>query len=180
MPIFKKDQTLPENYGFEKENWKPVEYNNAYSVSDMGRVKRGDHFLCASIDSYGYFVVTLFNGRERKMFKVHRLVAIHFLDNPGNLPVVNHKNTIKTYNFVTNLEWCSVRENNAHKFKSTTKTSKYTGVSFHKRQTKSPWVATIEVDKKSIHLGSYATEKEAQQAYLQAHDKYNINNKHSI
>lgn len=42
-----------------------------------------------------------------KIYLVHRLVAETFLDNPDNLPTVDHKNRVKTANFVSNLRWAN-------------------------------------------------------------------------
>lgn len=55
----------------------------------------------------GYCLVTLSKNGTQKNFQVHRLVALHFLPNPNNLPQVNHKDENKLNNNVENLEWCS-------------------------------------------------------------------------
>ena len=51
------------------------------------------------------------NGTYSYKF-IHRLVAQTFIPNPENMPVVNHKNEIKTDNRVENIEWCTAEYNN--------------------------------------------------------------------
>ena len=49
-----------------------------------------------------------------KACSVHRLVALTFLDNPKELPDVNHIDCNKLNNYVDNLEWVSKRDNTLH------------------------------------------------------------------
>jgi len=67
----------------------------------------------------GYIQIILTNtpkGYKPKCFYVHRLVAEHFIPNPNNYNEVNHKNKIRNDNRVENLEWCTKKQNNEHKF----------------------------------------------------------------
>lgn len=69
------------------------------------------------IDRKGYMVVSLRNdsGQKKNMF-IHRLVAITYIDNPNNYPVVNHKDRNVKNNSVNNLEWCTIDYNNKYTF----------------------------------------------------------------
>ena len=62
----------------------------------------------------GYLQIGLWKNNKQKTAKVHRLVAMTFLDNPENYEQVNHKNGIKTDNRLENLEWCSPSQNIEH------------------------------------------------------------------
>lgn len=95
------------------ERWKTIEDYPNYMVSDMGRVKSLNYhrtgkekFLKDSKDKDGYLYVNLSKEGKVKKFKVHRLVASAFLDNPNNLPEVNHINEDKTDNRFENIEYC--------------------------------------------------------------------------
>ena len=114
-----------------EEVFKPVKnYENYYSVSNLGKVKSNDRqrlgiggsirqckgrFLKATPNKSGHLQVNLYDedGRSKHML-VHRLVAEAFIDNPENLPCINHKDEDKTNNCVNNLEWCTVAYNNSY------------------------------------------------------------------
>lgn len=87
-----------------------------YAISDVGNVrnvKRGRNVALVERNS-GYLVCSLCQNGIKKTFSVHRLVAIHFIKNPNNLPCVNHKDGNKKNNCVSNLEWCTAKENDTH------------------------------------------------------------------
>ena len=53
------------------------------------------------------------------MYFAHRLVAKYFIDNPGNLPYVHHKDENRLNNNVSNLAWTTPKENyHAHRVKN--------------------------------------------------------------
>jgi hypothetical protein len=51
--------------------------------------------------------VSLSKDGKAKPFRVHRLVAVAFIPNPDNLPIINHKDENKLNNNADNLEWCT-------------------------------------------------------------------------
>lgn len=115
-------------------NWKVIQgYDGYYEVSDTGLVRSLDRFISDSKtgtkhlkgsmmkqtistgrDGTGYYVVNLHKNHRSFVSTVHRLVAETFIENPDNLPTVNHKDGDKHNNNVANLEWASYAENNIH------------------------------------------------------------------
>ena len=76
-----------------EEIWKDIEgYEGLYQVSNMGRVRslRNNIILRQGITN-GYERVLLCTNNIRKGYSVHRLVAMAFIPNPNNYPIVNHK-----------------------------------------------------------------------------------------
>lgn len=63
-----------------------------------------------------YITVSLRKDGKDKRYRVHRLVAEHFIPNPDNLPQVNHKDGNKYNNNINNLEWISQSDNAKHAF----------------------------------------------------------------
>lgn len=87
-----------------------------YTVYDDGRIWSNHKmkWLKHAIDKRGYHSITLFIDGEREVWKVHRLVATLFLDNPNHLPQINHIDGDKNNNSIDNLEWCDAKYNNWH------------------------------------------------------------------
>ena len=112
------------------EEWKDIviekngvvyNYTNKYQVSNFGRLRalnfhRSGYSKLLKLrnTSDGYLQVGLRKDGKQTMFRVHRLVANAFIENPNNLPVVNHKDENKQNNNVDNLEWCTVEHNNTY------------------------------------------------------------------
>ena len=104
-----------------EEEWKSIKgYEGLYEVSNMGRVKSlrygKERIMSTPDNSTGYRNVEL-NNKEPKRKMIHRLVAEAFIPNPMNLPVVNHLDGDKHNNCVSNLEWCTYRQNTLHAIK---------------------------------------------------------------
>lgn len=95
-------------------------YECKYSATKDGKIwseyKQG--FLSPKIDKKGYEVVVLYKKGHPKTFLVHRLIALTFIENPNELPTVNHKDGNPLNNRLDNLEWMSFSDNLSHAYKT--------------------------------------------------------------
>lgn len=102
----------------ENEIWKDIpELNGKYQISNYGRVKsffrcKEGKLLVLQPDSLGYQRVQIC----RRMYLIHRLVALLFVPNPYFYKEINHKDGNKQNNYYENLEWCTRSENMKHAF----------------------------------------------------------------
>ena len=96
--------------------WKDIKgYEGKYQISNLGVVKtiHKNYIkeLKQQLNCKGYYTVCLSKNGKHKRFFVHRLVAMAFLENPKNLPEVNHKDENPQNNCLENLEWCDRKYN---------------------------------------------------------------------
>jgi len=164
------------------EIWKKVLGFECYEVSNFGRLvslkynKR--NILKGGYNRMGYKMYNVRSVECKTYYKsIHRLVALAFIDNPNNYEFVNHIDKNKNNNNISNLEWCSSRENNTHMRMLMKKSSKYTGVYFDKSRDK--WYATIKYNNKQNFLGRFTNEIDASNAYLNALKENNLINKYA-
>lgn len=87
-------------------------YEGIYAITEDGQVwsYKNNKFLKPG-KTKGYCHVVLSDNKRKKIVNVHRLVAEAYLDNPDNLPCINHKDENKANNSVSNLEYCTIQYN---------------------------------------------------------------------
>lgn len=83
--------------------------------------KTGKHLhVYTSKDGYKYIKVTLVCRKDdfrQKAMRVHRLVALCYVENPYNYNEINHIDGNKNNNHYSNLEWCTHKQNMEHCFR---------------------------------------------------------------
>ena len=97
------------------EEWKEIaDFEGLYLISSFGRVKSiiNDKILTPCIVRANGLVVGLMKNGKVEKRQVSRLVAAAFIPNPDNKPCVDHIDGVRFHNFVENLRWCSINENN--------------------------------------------------------------------
>lgn len=118
-----------------------IGFEGVYQISDHGRIlTTGRVVLCAAkpgyrkvvkqgikklrVNKYGYQDVRLWKNSKSYPYSVHKLVAIHFLDDRMGRMYINHKDGIKTNNHYLNLEWCTPKQNTDHAIRTGLKKSR--------------------------------------------------------
>lgn len=95
-------------------------FGGRYKISKAGDIYSS--YIKRNLKPYvseGYLCVKLYGLIEMSQKSVHRLLAEVFIDNPNNLPMVNHKDGDRLNNTLSNLEWCTAQYNSEHGFAKT-------------------------------------------------------------
>lgn len=122
------------------KHWAYVpEYYPSYQICSDGTIKSlkrqvklkdgtlrwvSERFLKPKNNGSGYQFVTLSKDGQTKSFYVHRLVACAYVENPDNLPYVNHKDGNPANNHAENLEWVTHKQNCQHAYDTGLNTNK--------------------------------------------------------
>lgn len=122
-------------------------------------------------DSYGYIKIKIFNVP----YAAHRLAWLFVYCKFPEMKT-DHENGVRTDNRILNLRDVSALENNRNKRISKNNTTGATGVVFSSRSGK--FTATIKVNGKRIHLGSFSLKEEAIATRKAAEKKYGFHQNH--
>jgi hypothetical protein len=166
-----------------EEIWKPVvNCEGYYEISNLGNVlslervieyklktKSGTIIkkrsfkkskkLKTHINDVGYYTTDFQVNGIKQTVCIHRLIAEAFIPNPENKPTVNHKDGIKTNNYIDNLEWATYSENNQHAVDTGLRQSPWTGKFGADNPRSKP---VIQYDKAYNKINEFANAREAQ------------------
>lgn len=145
-----------------EENWKNISgYLGLYQVSDFGNIRSiGYGVMTPNVDKKkGYLRISFFKEGKIRSFKIHRLVMQEFAGTSALQ--VDHINGIKTDNRLSNLRYCTNRENANYGYLMKEKSSKHIGIYLHRNK----FIARIRIGKQRLHLGSFINAQEAAIAY---------------
>ena len=147
------------------EEWRRIDGFPKYMISSFGRVMniRTFRVLKPSIDFHSYLLVGLCKDGEMSNKRIHRLVAEAFILNLAGLPCIDHIDRKRLNNHISNLRWCTRKENDQNRSKRKKTSSVYKGVCFH--QASGKWTAQIKHNGQRINLGYYTDEADAGRAY---------------
>ena len=129
------------------ESKKILGYEN-YSIDTNGKVfsQNSDKTKVSTEDRHGYEIVNLSSHGKRKTFRVHRLVAMHFLDDYSEELVVDHINGTRADNRIENLRMCSM-DQNKRGYRRQQGASRWRGVS----KRRGAWRASICIGGKHLY-----------------------------
>lgn len=110
------------------EIWKKCSFNSDYEVSSLSKIRSKGRYVNAKNNSKAfksstilkqnssqdYLTVGLSSNGILKTYLVHILVATEFVENPYNLPCVNHEDGNKRNNLPLNLKWTTYSNNMLH------------------------------------------------------------------
>lgn len=114
---------------YDDEEWVDIEgTDGAYQVSNYSQVRKRigniktyggySYQMLRPFENCGYWNYDIIYKGKSKKFKGHRLAAQAFIPNVDDKPYINHKDGVKKDNHISNLEWCTPKENTDHAWRT--------------------------------------------------------------
>ena len=92
--------------------------DSRFEISQSGIIRnvKTKYIKSQYVSDTGYYMITISKNNKSKPYRVHRLLANNFIENPKKLKEVNHIDGNKLNNDLSNLEWVSHFGNMQHAF----------------------------------------------------------------
>lgn len=183
---------IPDDGLYEGEEWKIIVKegvtNNKYEISNMGRCReRIKNFILKSTIRDGYENISLQVNKKNRQVRMHRLVAMAFVDNsnPKKYNIINHIDGNKLNNKFNNLEWCTQSMNVQHAYTLDNNMGNYTKIvrtDAESKQTNFDSIASVNGHGNTYYRsiqyclsGKYETFDGYKWEYLDSSEKYDVN-----
>ncbi len=99
--------------------WTEVSSFPEYEIHPTNGIRRkGNSKSLKGRNWIGYPKVTLMRDGKKHEKRIHKLVGEHFVPNPKGLPIVNHKDSVRSNHDAKNLEWVDNSGNQLHRWKT--------------------------------------------------------------
>ena len=157
-----------------REIWKDIpNYEGLYQASTIGNIRSLNYRMTKTIknlktprDNKGYKLVGLNRDGNKRVFRVHMIMALTFLNHRrgSRERVIDHIDNNRLNNNLDNLQIITHRENCSKD--RTGYSSSYVGVSWDRARLK--WKSTIQIKGKMINIGRFDYEIDAHNAYQKA------------
>lgn len=100
----------------QQEIWRTVEEFPQYEISNFANIRHKENCKNRkfSIGKRGYPIVSFRKNGKQYVRTLHIIFARAFIPNPDNKPQINHKDGNKLNCSLSNLEWCTNKENMNH------------------------------------------------------------------
>ncbi len=130
-----------------------------------GKAKKGQEAGALTVN--GYVAIRI----DKRDYLAHRLIWLYVY---GAFPSlhIDHIDRDKTNNTPSNLRIVNEKQNGENRSLASKNSSGHRGVFFRKNLTSKPWHVNIMSNRKTIHIGYFATLDDAIKARRIAEDKY--------
>jgi hypothetical protein len=150
----------------QEEIYKIITGSENYEVSSFGNIRNANtkRMLKHQIDKGGYCTVVIYCIDKRVAKKIHRLVAITFLENEDDKPCIDHIDGNRQNNHIENLRFATYSENSHNAKTRKDNISGHKGIRYDEITKR--WRVRITIDGTQIHLGGYVNKEDAIQARI--------------
>ncbi len=144
-----------------QEEYKIITGSENYEVSSFGNIRNANtkRMLKHQIDKGGYSTVSFRIAGKLSVKKIHRLVAITFLENEDDKPCIDHFDGNRHNNHIENLRFATYSENSHNAKIRKDNLSGHKGIRYDEITKR--WRVRITIDGIQISLGGYENKEDA-------------------